>query len=225
MPAGTTPPVLRNRSSRLAAGPCSTSFSSSMPGDPMTSFARSTSETPGSCTRIWSAPCCAMLGSVTPSSFTRRSIVCRACTTASSRSVCAMFGRMRNVWLPPVPGLRSKSTPSCSAAWRNACSCAGRHTVDAERRRILNRDGCRHAAALQLFLQPPAVLFGLHPQRIVGLDAQHEVHAALEVEAELQLAIEQPLRRRQVVAHRENRIDADPEKHDEDDEKGDELPA
>ena len=29
---------LRSRSSRLAAGPCSTSFSSSMPGDPMTSF-------------------------------------------------------------------------------------------------------------------------------------------------------------------------------------------
>ncbi len=47
---------------------------------PMISFARSTSVTPGSCTRIWSpCGCCAMLGSVTPSSLTRRSIVCRAC--------------------------------------------------------------------------------------------------------------------------------------------------
>ena len=44
----------------LAAGPCSTSFSSSRPVDRMISLARSTSVTPGSCTRIWSpsAPCC-----------------------------------------------------------------------------------------------------------------------------------------------------------------------
>jgi hypothetical protein len=38
-----------------------------------------------------------MLGSVTPSSFTRRSIVSRAWTTASSRSVTWMFGRIANV--------------------------------------------------------------------------------------------------------------------------------
>jgi hypothetical protein len=48
-----------------------------------------------------------MLGSVTPSSFTRRSIVCRACTTACSRSVTWMFGRIVNVWTPALL-LRSK---------------------------------------------------------------------------------------------------------------------
>ena len=52
MSAGTWPPVARNTSSFVAAGPCSTSVSSSMPGDPMISFARSTSVTPGNCTRM-----------------------------------------------------------------------------------------------------------------------------------------------------------------------------
>ena len=62
-------------------------------------------------------------------------------------------------------------------------------------------------------------------QRVVGLHAQHEMHASLEVEPELQLPIAQPLRRRQVVARRQDRIDADPEEDDEDDEEGDEFPA
>ena len=166
-----------------------------------------------------------MLGSVTPSSFTRRSIVCRACTTASSRS------RLRDV----RPHAERVAAARAGAAIEVDRFLLGglaerrllrrRHPFDAERRHIDDRDGRGHAAALQLLLQPPAVLFRLHAQRIVGLDAQHEVHAALEVEPELQLHIAQPLRRRQVVARRENRIDADPEEHDEDDENGDELPA
>ena len=57
------------------------------------SLARCTSLTPGSCTRIWSTPPWrATIGSVTPSSFTRRSIVCRACVTASPRNWLAMLG-------------------------------------------------------------------------------------------------------------------------------------
>ena len=38
-----------------------------------------------------------MLGSVTPRSFTRRSIVWRACTTASSLKLTWMFGFIVNV--------------------------------------------------------------------------------------------------------------------------------
>ena len=48
-----------------------------------------------------------MLGSVTPSSFTRRMIVSRACVTASSRIWIATFGRIVNVYVPLAPGLRS----------------------------------------------------------------------------------------------------------------------
>ena len=52
---GTTPLLAWSSASRLGAGPCSTSFSSSSAVERMTSFARFTSSTPGSCTRIWSA--------------------------------------------------------------------------------------------------------------------------------------------------------------------------
>ena len=46
---------------------------------------------------------------------------------------------------------------------------------------------------LQRLAQPLHLRLGLEPQRIVGLDAQHEVHAALQVEPELQLpSISQP---------------------------------
>ena len=45
---------------------------------------------------------------------------------------------------------------------------------------------------VELLAQPLHLLLGLEPQRIVGLDAQHEVHAALEVEAELELLVHQP---------------------------------
>ena len=100
-----------------------------------------------------------------------------------------------------------------------------RHAVDAEGHDVENRDGRGHAAPLQLFLQTRAVLLGLHPQRIIGLDAHHEVHAALEIEAQLQLHVAQPLRRGQPVAIGDDRIDADPEKQDEHGEDGDELPA
>ena len=44
----------------------------------------------------------------------------------------------------------------------------------------------------QLLAQPLHLLLGLEPQRIVGLHAQHEVHAALQVEPELELLVHQP---------------------------------
>ena len=39
--------------------------------------------------------------------------------------------------------------------------------------------------------QPLHLLLGLQPQRIVGLHPQNEVHAALEVETELELLVNQ----------------------------------
>ena len=44
----------------------------------------------------------------------------------------------------------------------------------------------------ELLAQPLAGLIGLEPQRVVGLDAHLELHAALEVEAELELLVHQP---------------------------------
>ena len=95
---GSTPPRACNRASFVGAGPSSTIFSSSSAVERMISFARFTSVTPGSCTRIWSfaVPCGATIGSATPSSFTRRSMVCSACFTDSSRSVRSMFGLIVN---------------------------------------------------------------------------------------------------------------------------------
>ena len=47
---------------------------------------------------IWScAPCLATIGSATPSSFTRRSMVRIAWSTVSVRSWLAMFGFILNV--------------------------------------------------------------------------------------------------------------------------------
>ena len=76
-PPGTWP-FDEQRFARRPPAPARRSSARAGPVDRMISFARSTSVTPGSCTRIWSPfwPCCAMLGSVTPSSLTRRSIVC-----------------------------------------------------------------------------------------------------------------------------------------------------
>ena len=45
---------------------------------------------------------------------------------------------------------------------------------------------------LQRLAQPLHLLLASQPQRIVGLDAQHEVDAALQVEPELQLLVHQP---------------------------------
>ena len=74
-------------------------------------------------------------------------------------------------------------------------------------------------AAVQRLAQLLADALGRDAQRIVAVDAQHEVHAALEVEAELQLLGHQPRRGRQAEALREHRIDPDGrEEHDDADE-------
>ena len=98
MSGGTLPANACRADASSGNGPCSTSFSSSSAVDRMISLARLTSETPGSCTRIWSAaPWRATIGSATPSSLTRRSMVCSAWFTVSSRSCLTTFGFMRKV--------------------------------------------------------------------------------------------------------------------------------
>ena len=69
------------------------------------------------------------------------------------------------------------------------------------------------------------LLLGHQPQRIVGLDAQHEMDAALQIQPELELLVHQPARGRQVIARRQDRVDAEPEEDDEDGEDRDDLPA
>ena len=74
------------------------------------------------------------------------------------------------------------------AAWRNAPSWSGRHALDLELGRARRPSMLVTAtpAVVSALAQPLHLRSGLDPQRIVGLDAQHEVHAALEVEPELQ---------------------------------------
>jgi hypothetical protein len=94
MSGGTLLPKAARAAASSENGPCSTSVSSSCAVERMISLARFTSVTPGSWTRIWSTVLCrATIGSETPSSLTRLSIVCSAWFTVSSRSWTTMLGR------------------------------------------------------------------------------------------------------------------------------------
>src|SRR5665647_871043 len=94
VPAGSWPPVACRSASREGADPCSTSFSSRSAMDWMTPLARATSVTPGNWTSNWSSlvPCRAINASATPRSFTRRSIVCCAWSTAARARSIATLG-------------------------------------------------------------------------------------------------------------------------------------
>ena len=52
---------------------------------------------------IAAPPCGATIGSATPSSLTRRSMVCIAWSTAPARALLAMFGFIRKTYVPPRP--------------------------------------------------------------------------------------------------------------------------
>ena len=66
-----------------------------------------------------------------------------------------------------------------------------RDALDAELGRARPRDGARlgDVRGLQLLAQPIGRRFGLDPDRVVGLHAQHEVHAALQIETETDLLL------------------------------------
>ena len=162
---------------------------------------------------IWSpaAPVRATIGSATPSSLTRRSIVCRACSTASSRSCTTRFGFITKLYDPPAPDSRLKRVSTSMAASRNAASWAGGTPS------TLNRVGSTLA---KVRLVSPLVSSGLpqllhrrlgvEPECVVGLHAEHEVYAALEVEAQPDLLL---------------RGVESPDRHSDDGKDGDGAPA
>ena len=90
--------------------------------------------------------------------------------------------------MPLTPESRSKLVSTSAADWRNAASCVGRDAFDLElgRAELAAMLVDRMLRRPQRFAQPLHLRLGLDPQRIVGLDAQHQVHAALEIEPELQ---------------------------------------
>ena len=172
-----------------------------------------------------------MLGSVTPSSLTRRSIVWRAWTTASSRSVDLDVrlhregvGAVRRRELAIEVGLRPRRPP---AGTPRPASGGTPSTLNCDRARPASMFADRDVrASCSVFAQPLHLRLGLEPQRIVGLHAQHEVHAALQVEPELELLVHQPAGRRACrSARRQSDRRRRAEEDDEDGEDGDELPA
>jgi hypothetical protein len=62
-------------------------------------------------------------------------------------------------------------------------------------------------------------------QRLIDVDAEHQVHSAPQVEAQLQLFGFQPGRRRQAVAVGQDRIDPEQEKDGENADDRENLPA
>ena len=96
-----------------------------------------------------------------------------------------------------APGVRSKLVSASAGRLRNGGVLVRRHALDPELRSelggVMPVDG--DAGRAQRLAQPLHLALGLDPQRIVGDDPQHEVDAALEVEAELELLVHQPLRR------------------------------
>ena len=78
---------------------------------------------------------------------------------------------------------------------------------------------------VELFAQPLHLDLGLESQRVIGLHAQDQVHAALEVEPELELLVHQHGGRMNATPRGEQGIDANGGKRHEDDDDGDEFPA
>ncbi len=109
LPSGKVPP----RADSSAPASSLTMRISSVATRPMMSFARAVSCTPGSCTTTRSAPCCWMIGSATPSSFTRLRRIWMFCWTAPScMRFCASGFR-------PAISRSSPPVPSCSRTARS----------------------------------------------------------------------------------------------------------
>ena len=95
-----------------------------------------------------------------------------------------------------------------------------------ERRWIDEREsGDIDTGRLQRLAQSLHFAFGLDPQRIVGLHAQNEMHAALEIEAELDHLVGEPCRLGDSVAGRDDRIHANGREDHRHRDDRDEFPA
>jgi hypothetical protein len=101
----------------------------------------------------------------------------------------------------------------------------GRHAINADLRNRWRRYHRRDVAHAERFAQLLGALVGLQSDGVVGLHAQHEVDAPLQVQTELELLLLHPAGRRDVVIRREDRIDADAREDHQHGDNRDEFPA
>src|SRR6185503_8623357 len=101
-----------------------------------------------------------------------------------------------------------------------------RHPFRADLRDCRHREtGDGGVAGPERFAQPLHLLLALEADGIVGLDAEHKVHAALEIQPELELFRHQPRRRGDAVLRRDDRIHTNRGKDHEYRDDGNYLPA
>ena len=101
-----------------------------------------------------------------------------------------------------------------------------RYAFHTERQRRLHRDRTDVDVRIP---QRLAQLFARRrrrdPKRVVGVHAEDEVHAALQIQSQFQLFRLHPAGRRQAIALCQDRVDPDPEKDDEHGQNRDDFPA
>jgi hypothetical protein len=176
MSGGTVAAIRLRAAASSGNGPCSTSFSSSSAVDRMISFARFTSVTPGSCTRIWSA------GAVARHDGLGDAQLVDAALDGLQRLIhraLAVVDRDVRLHLERVAPRRCPTSGRRRARRRQRAAerriLIGRHAGD--------REGGRPVAVAvapvtprraQLLAQLVGRALGQQPQRIVGLHAQHQ---------------------------------------------------
>ena len=163
-------------------------------------------------------PCGATTGSATPSSLTRRSMVCSACCTDS---FAELDGHVR----PHLEGIRAaragravvKAGELGVGELTECLILRRRHPGQLDLRRRLRRDrDAVDALAAERRAQALGCHLRLEPEGIVGLHAQDQVNAPLQVEPEFDLA---------GLAGRVERRPEGDDGHDHDGEDGQYFPA
>ena len=195
MPGGTWP--LTSSASRVGVGPCSTIFSSSKPVDRMISFARIDVGDAGQLDQDLVAVVALL----------------RDARLGDAQLVDAPLDRLARLddrFVAQVHlDVRLHRERVGAADARTAVEVRLHVVRGRPERRVLRLGNALHVEVcrivgqqigdgdvglLQRLAQLLHRLLGLDLQRIVGLDAQHEMHAALEVEPELELLVHQPAR-------------------------------
>ena len=156
---------------------------------------------PGTCTRMRSVPCRWISGSTVPSSLTRRSTIWIDCSiVCRMRSVIAACGTVRRI--SPPPASRDFEAALAAGAEQTAERLRQLAQLGQRRRQIgilvmrtstaSARDGKAGIADLGLAQHAADVvahlieLFLLH---VVGIDFEQQVRAALQIEAEHDVAL------------------------------------
>ena len=156
---------------------------------------------PGTCTRIRSVPCRWISGSTVPSSLTRRSTIWIDCSmVCRMRSVIAACGTVRRISPPPA----SRRLQGCAGRWsraeppsgcdssRSLVSAVGRSVSLTRTSTLSARDGKAGIADLGLAQHAADVvahLVELFLLDVVGIDFEQQIRAALQIEAEHEVAL------------------------------------